>query len=59
MPHFGRQFLQEQSKALQESLQNNDHQESRIQSLEEMNKNGENINKVMFEFWRCCRTFVS
>lgn len=44
-------ILQEQSKALQESLQNNNHLESRIQSLEEMTKNGETINKVMFEFW--------
>ena len=39
-------ILQDQSKALQESVQNNEHLENRIQSLEEMTRNGEDVNKV-------------
>lgn len=39
---------QEQSKALQESLQNIEHLENKIQSLEKMAKNGEGVNKVYF-----------
>lgn len=37
---------QEQSKTLQETVQNSEHLEKTIQSLDEMRRNGETVNKV-------------
>ena len=37
---------QEQSKTLQETVQNSGHLEKTIQSLDEMRRNGETVNKV-------------
>ena len=37
---------QEQSKTLQETVQNSDHLGKTIQSLDEMRRNGETVNKV-------------
>ena len=37
---------QEQSKTLQETVQNREHLEKTIQSLDEMRRNGETVNKV-------------
>ena len=46
---------QEQSRTLQESQQNQEHLQNRIQSLEEMARNGESVNKVNF----CCDTVLA
>lgn len=37
---------QEQSKTLQDTVQNSEHLEKTIQSLDEMRRNGETVNKV-------------